>query len=132
MKLRERINKDYITAFKNKDNTAKSILSVVKSEIQTNEKNNNVELSDDEVIKILNKMAKSLKETISFGDDQAKLELEVIESYLPKQMTKDEIVDKVKEIISNGSVNMGQVMKEFASLQADKKIVSEVVRELLK
>ena len=68
MTLKEKINSDFMTAFKSKNVVAKSILSVVKGEIQTVEKNVGVDnLSDAEVIKILTKTVKSLKETISMS-----------------------------------------------------------------
>ena len=140
--IKEQINKDYITAFKSKDTVAKNLLSVVKGEIQTVEKNSGVEnLSDEEVLKILTKTAKSLKETIKSlapidgkGEDivQACAELAIIECYLPKQMTKEEVIEKVTEIANSGITNIGQIMKEFANLPADKKVVSEVIKEILK
>ena len=76
MTLKEKINADFMTAFKSKNVVTKSILSVVKGEIQTVEKNIGVDsLSDDEVIKILTKTVKSLKETISMtGDEKSKME----------------------------------------------------------
>jgi uncharacterized protein YqeY len=134
MKLKELISKDYITAFKEKNVVAKNLLSVVKGEIQTIEKNIGTDcLSDEEVLKILNKTAKSLKEVIAnSGDTESKLQLEIVESYLPKQLSKDEIVAKVNEIVASGVTNIGLIMKEFATLPADKKIVSEVVKEKLK
>lgn len=133
MKLKEKINKDYITALKEKNTISKGLLSVIKGEIQTAEKGKNAtEVTDRDVIKILNKTAKSLKETISFGGEQAKIELGIVESYLPTQMTREEITTKVTEVFNSGSTNMGAIMKEFAELPADRKIVSEVARELLK
>lgn len=133
MKLKEKINTDFINAMKSKDTVTKSLLSVIKGEIQTIEKNiGSSDLSDEEVTKILNKTAKSLKETISLsGDEKSKMELVIVESYLPKQMTKEEIAVKVKELIEGGANNIGAVMKEFATLPADKKIVGEVIREML-
>ena len=133
MTLKERVNADYLKAFKEKNTVAKNLLSVVKGEIQTIEKNTgSASLSDEEVIKILNKTAKSLKETINAGGEQAKLELEIVESYLPKQMSKEEITTKVKELVGAGVTNIGAIMKEFATLPADKKVVSEVVKEVMK
>ena len=139
--IKEQINKDYMTAFKAKDTVAKNLLSVIKGEIQTVEKNTGVEnLSDEDVLKILTKASKSLKETIKSlapidgkSEDivQACAELAIIESYLPKQMTKLEIESKVDELLSNGITQIGQVMKEFAQLPVDKKIVSEVVKTKL-
>jgi uncharacterized protein YqeY len=131
--LREQINTDYMSAFRSKNAVVKNLLSVVKGEIQTIEKNTGVDsLSDEEVLKILAKTAKSLREMVSSGSEQAKVELEVIESYMPKQMSKDEIVNKVSDLINSGVTQMGAIMKEFASLPADKKMVSEVVKELVK
>jgi uncharacterized protein YqeY len=140
--LKEKINTDYIKAFKEKDILQKNLLSVVKGEIQTIEKNiGSNSLSDDEVIKILNKTAKSLNETmveLSNMDGQGERLLKVtqersiIQKYLPTQMTKEDIAKKVNEIINSGITNIGGIMKEFTGLQADRKIVSEVTREILK
>jgi uncharacterized protein YqeY len=140
--IKEQINKDYITAFKNKNTVAKNLLSVVKGEIQTQEKNTGVEnLSDEDVLKILNKTAKSLNETIKSlapvdgkGEDlvQAVAELAIIQGYLPKQMSKEEVADKVTELVNSGITQIGDIMKEFSNLPADKKMVSEVIKELVK
>ena len=74
MTLKEKINADFMTAFKSKNMVAKSILSVVKGEIQTVEKNiGSDNLSDVEVTKILTKTVKSLKETISLNNKQLPL-----------------------------------------------------------
>jgi uncharacterized protein YqeY len=142
--IKEQINKDYMTAFKAKNTVAKNLLSVVKGEIQTIEKNTGVEnMSDEDVLKILQKSAKSLRETISslektqtgmyFSNDlvSAREELTIIESYLPKQMSKEEVTTKVTELKDAGVTNIGAIMKEFASLPADKKMVSEVIKEVI-
>jgi uncharacterized protein YqeY len=130
--LKEQINKDYMTAFKNKDVVSKNLLSVIKGEIQTLEKNTNVEnLSDEEVTKILNKSVKSLKEMVLSGSVQSKIELTILESYLPKQMTREEVTQKVTELLNSGITQLGSIMKEFSTLPVDKKMVSEVVKELI-
>lgn len=132
MKIRKKINKDFLKAFKEKNKVAKNLLSVVKSEIQTTEKNLGSELSDSESIKILNKMAKSLKESISNSDDKdLKVELNIIKDYLPKQMSEDEIKEKINSLSENGAKNMGDFMKAFSNLQVDRKLVNKLVREKL-
>jgi uncharacterized protein YqeY len=132
MSLKEKISKDFVKAFKEKDVLRKSLLSTVKGEIQTIEKNQGVEtLSDEEVLKILNKFAKSLKENVSLGDENSKQELVIIQEYLPQEMSNSEIETKVSELIGNGFSNIGQIMKEFADLQADKKVVSQIARQML-
>ena len=130
--LKTKISADYLAAFKGGDSTRKSILSVVKGEIQTKEKNLAVaDLSDEEVTKILLKTQKSLKETISLsGDQKSKDELTIIEEYLPKEMTRDEIEAKVREVIGDGPVNIGLVMKAFAGLPVDRTLVSQVCQQI--
>lgn len=142
MTLKEKVNADYMKAFKEKNTVEKNLLSVVKSEITTIEKNTSVEnLSDADVIKILNKTAKSLNETIKAlspidgkGEDlvQACAELAIIQCYLPTLMSKEEVTTKVNELVTSGITQIGAIMKEFATLPADKKMVSEVLKEVIK
>ena len=101
--------------------------------MQTIEKNIIVDnLSDDEVTKLLNRFAKNLKENISMANDEkSKLELEIIESYLPKEMTTEEAQEKINSLIASGVNNMGLLMKEFAKDQIDKKMVSEMIKKSL-
>jgi uncharacterized protein YqeY len=133
MNLKEQISKDYMTAFKERNVVAKNLLSVVKGEIQTIEKNTGVDcLSDAEVIKILNKTAKSLKEVIATsGDAESKTQLEMVEALLPAAMTREDVVVKVSALVASGITNVGGIMKEFATLQVDRKVVSEVIKEVL-
>jgi uncharacterized protein YqeY len=141
MTLKERISADYMTAFKAKDSVAKNLLSVIKGEIQTIEKNTGIEnMSDEDVTKILNKTVKSLNETIKSlapvdgkGEDivQAVVELAILQGYLPKQMSKDEITQKIVELKANGVTNIGAIMKEFANEPVDRKVVSEVIKEVI-
>jgi uncharacterized protein YqeY len=138
MTLKEKINKDYIEAFKSKNTLAKNLLSVIKGEIQTIEKNTGAEnLSDEDVIKILNKTLKSLKETFKSlssdetGDNLIKISVEIgiVESYLPTQLSVEEIQSKIDALVMSGVKNLGMIMKEFNSLPADKKIVSELAKK---
>ena len=139
--IKEKVNADYIQAFKEKNTVKKNLLSVVKSEITTIEKNISVEnLSDSEVTKILNKTAKSLNETIKsltstdYGESlvQACVELAIIQCYLPTLMSKEEVDAKVNELVLSGITQIGSIMKEFATLPADKKMVSESIKEIVK
>jgi len=141
MTLKEQINKNYIEAFKSKNVVEKNLLSVIKGEIQTVEKNTGVEnLQDEDVIKILNKFVKSLKETLKSlspvdgnGENlvQTAVELAIVECYLPKQLSVEEIQVKIDALVASGVNNLGQIMKEFNSLPVDKKIVSEIAKKSL-
>lgn len=139
MNLKTKINADYISAFKNKDVVTKNLLSVIKGECQTFEKNNGIDnISDDEVTKILNKNIKSLKETIllmneSTSKELTKKELEILESYLPKQMTEEEIRVKIIELNENGEANnIAEVMRIFGKLPADRSLVASTFNSLKK
>ena len=133
MLLKETINADFMKAFKAKKMELKSFLGTLKGEIQTAEKNSMVEnLSDEEVIKILNKFAKNCKENIRLANDEkSKVELVVIESYLPKQLSSEEIQSKIESLVASGVKNIGQIKKEFSALPSDKKIVSEMAKKAL-
>ena len=130
--LKEKINKDFMTAFKARS-ASKTLLGTLKSEIQAQEKNEQVDnLSDEEVTKILLKFAKGVKQNLTLVDDEStRNELVIIESYLPKQMSREEIQAKIDEIVAGGASNIGQVMGQFAKLDADKKLVSELARKSL-
>lgn len=134
MNLKQKINNDYLTAFKAKDTITKNLLSVVKTEIQIKEKELMIsDLNDVDIVKILNKISKSIKETIekSKENEDLKKEFSIIENYLPKQMTEDEITLKVMELYESGFRNIGEFMKEFSNYQVDKKIVSKIVNNKL-
>jgi uncharacterized protein YqeY len=133
--LREQIYADYMTAFKERDTVKKNLLSVIKGEIQTLEKNLGVDsLADDEVIKILNKVAKSLREVLVTDNakilNDVQVELDIIKEYLPEQMTETEIKSKIIELIANGAGNVAEIMRAFATLPADRKQVSQIYQTL--
>jgi hypothetical protein len=129
MTLKEQISRDFLVAFKQKL-PSKTLLTTLKGEIQTAEKNLKSEISDEEVIKILNKFAKNLKETLKLKDSEdLRDELAIIESYLPKLMSEEEIQLKINELLGKGITNLGLIMKEFSTLPVDKKLVSELVKK---
>lgn len=141
--LKQKIEMQFMQALRSKDAVTKNLLSVLKGEIQTIEKNiGSSDLSDEDVMKVITKTVKSLNETISLllksdkGNSdamrKANQELDILKEYLPKQMTKEEITIKVTELFNSGISNIGAIMKEFSSLPADKKVVSETIKEVIK
>ena len=141
MTIEKRIETEFLTAFKAKNMQLKNFLGTIKGEMQTLKKNLMVDsLSDEESIKLLTKFSKNTKETISLLEkDQsmyaspaliaARFELNVLESYLPKQMSEAEISEKLDQLLTHGFNSIAQIMKEFAQLPADKKVVSELARK---
>ena len=103
--LFDTLNEDHIKAFKARDKVRKEILSSVisKCKYKKVEKNASGELTDEDVIKIIEKTVKELDEEIlSFSNagenykdrvETLKSQKEIIKVYLPKQLTESEIID---------------------------------------
>ncbi len=149
MTLKEQILKDFMTAFKEKDMVTKNTLSMVKSEISNAEidlGSREDGLKDEDTLKVLKKMVKQRKDSIKQFEDggneemaeSEREELEVLEKYLPEQMSAEDIKVKVEEVIkkvgAEGPSDLGKVMgatmKELGA-EADGNVVREVASELL-
>jgi uncharacterized protein YqeY len=133
MTLKEKINADFMIAFKAKDMDRKNFLGVVKGEIQNEEgrKIGRTVSSDDMVITILRKMEKSLTQT---NTPESLGELEYIKPYLPQLMSEDQIRVILGGYKSDGLNNMGALMgafnKEHKGL-ANNSLVSAIIKEML-
>lgn len=118
MKLQEAIKKDLSLAMKAKDDVKKETLRVVIGEFN---RMGVKELSDEEVIKILKKLIKSEKEVLEKkGESEVNDYIKIIESYLPKLATEEEITSWIKEHVDfskfkNKMQAMGMIMKHFGS-----------------
>ena len=138
------INSDLKEALKNKNTLKLSVLRMVKSKVLY--VNARGDLPENEILKIINKYAKEIKETISETKKvgrleeakQAEIELKIVNEYLPKQLTDEEIKALIKQSIeetkAGGMKDMGKVMKAvLAKAPAiDGKVASQMVREALK
>ncbi len=130
MLLKDKINQDFLLAFKNKEMDKKNFLTVVKGEIQNEEGRTGI-ASDETVITILKKLEKSLKQT---NTPESLKELEYIKPYLPVMMDEDKIREIIVQFKNQGLNNMGQMMGEFNKNykgMADNNLVSKIVKELL-
>lgn len=148
MSLKAQIEADIKSAMLAKDKDRLRALRSIKSLILLAETDKGAkgELSEDDELKLLTKAAKQRRESAEVYKNQNRTDLEevelgelsVIESYLPKQLTEEEILEKLKEIISEtgaqGPQDMGKVMgaatKSLAG-QADGKVISVLVKSLL-
>lgn len=131
--LKQKINTDFLIAFKAKETSKKNFLGFIKSEIQQLEKNLVVtDLSDADVTEILNKILKNLKINLAEKEDNdIRTQLEIVESYLPKFMSRDDVQLEVRALIEGGANNIGAIMKAFAGKTVDKKMLSQIVQEQL-
>ena len=148
MDLFERVSADIKAAMLAKDKVRLETLRGIKKEFleAKTAKGADGELSDDTAIRIMTKMAKQRRETAEIYSSQNRPELAqnelaeavVIEEYLPRQLSEEELVAELKKIIeqtgATSAKEMGKVMgvasKALAG-RADGKAISAKVKELL-
>lgn len=134
------LEKDNITALKNKDKTARAVLSVVINKYRVNAielKAQGKEATDTDLIRVINKVVKELEEEKAGYEKLGRVEdvnninaqKAIIEKYLPKLMSEDEIR---KVIASLEDKSMPSVMKHFKANydgKVDMSLVSKIARE---
>jgi len=148
MSLKEQIDADIKKTMLAKNKEELEALRSIKSLIllAETEKGSSPEISSETEKKLLMKAAKQRKESAEIFlaqnrkdlADRELLQLDVINRYLPKQLSEEEIksvlVDLIKEVGATGPQDMGKVMgsatKKLAG-QADGKMISELVKKLL-
>jgi uncharacterized protein YqeY len=148
MSLVEKVNASIKEAMLAKQEGRLRGLRAIKSAIlmAQSEKGATENLSTEKEIQVLTKLAKQRRESLEIFEKEnradlaakEKEELEVIEAYLPKQMSADEVIEFLKPIIeqvgAKSAADMGKVMgvasKQLAG-KADGKMVSEMVKQLL-
>ena len=128
--------------FKN-DNFTRDCLRMIVSDIknQTVNANPQKEITDDVCLKILQKSAKTHKDSIEQFKSAGRVELaereeeelKIIESFLPKMLSDDETRTIIENILTNVEAtkkNMGIIMKQLPN-EVDKKIASKILNSLL-
>ena len=146
MTLSERINNDLKVAMNSIDSFRLSVIRMVKGAMQLAKPNPREELTDDDVITVISKQIKmrndSIKEFEAAGRsdlvEQNKREIEVLNTYMPKQLSEEElteIIDKVfEEVKPTSQKDMGLIMKNISPLvkgKADMSLVNKLVKERL-
>lgn len=148
MSIKEQLTADIQTAMKNRDEIRLTTLRGVLGEIQNQEKlgKSAREFNDQEVLSVLTKQAKQRRESALIYKDAGQYdrfqresaEAEIIESYLPTQLTEDEVAALVDAEVQNQGVttmrDMGKVVKAVlakAEGRTDGKTVSTLVKARL-
>ncbi len=146
MSIKERLMQDLKEAMKEKDTVKKNAVTMIRAGILQYEKDNLTELDDDGIIEIISKQLKQRKDSLeefvkAQRDDlitQAKTEIEILESYLPEQLTYEEVKEIVAEAINRlGVTELKQMKLIMADVlpkvkgRADGKAVNEAVKELI-
>ena len=143
MTLSERINNDLKEAMKSKDSFRLSVIRMVKGAMHLAKPNPREELTDDDVITVISKQIKmrndSIKEFEAAGRsdlvEQNKREIEVLNTYMPKQLSEEElteIIDKVfEEVKPTSQKDMGLIMKKTSG-KVNPGVTNMVLNEELK
>lgn len=144
--LKEKLMEDLKVSMREKNNLRKNTIQMVRAAILQIEKDKGIEVDDNKILEIIAKEVKSKKDALVDFErggrqdliDQTNGEIAILQEYLPKQLSHDELVEKVKEAIAKVGAtsikDMGAVMKEAKAQigpAADGKSINEVVKELL-
>ena len=144
--LKEKLNNDLKQAMRGGDTVRRSIIRLVLASIKNAEIAKKAELEDSDILGIIAKEARQHQESIDAfkqGNRQdliarEEAEMAILQEYLPKQMTRDEIIAEarrtIEEVGAQGPGDKGKVMpKLIAQLKgrADGREINTVVTELL-
>lgn len=144
MSLEKQIYSDMVNAMKSQDTIKRETLRLLLSEIKREYIDaKRKELTDTDVIKIIKSGLKKRQEALDLfrqGDRQdlvskTEVEIKILEVYLPKQLSREELEKIVTEAISTIGKNQGMIMKEIMSKyssQVDGKTVQQIVSKLTK
>ena len=144
--LKTRINEDVKNAMRAKDKARLGTLRLITAAIKQKEVDERIEPNDDQVVAILEKMLKQRKDSIEQFEkagrnelaDQEKSEIEIIQVYMPEQLSDDETEQLIKDAIASSGAesmkDMGKVMgilKPQLAGRADMGAVSGKIKALL-
>ena len=144
--LKERLLDDLKIAMKEKNVNRKNTVQMVRAAILQVEKDKQIELNEDQILEVIAKEFKKRNDSLADYEksgredliEQIKEEMAVLEEYLPKKLSEEELTEKIKVIISEVEAtsmkDMGKVMKaakEQLGVTADGKMINEIVKKIL-
>ena len=146
MSLKARIKDEMKEAMKAKDKQRLAVIRLIQSEIKRIEVDERIEIDDERLLTVLDKMCKQRRDSVKQYEDagrtelaeQEKYEITVIQEYLPAQLSEDELAALIEETISAtgaaGMQDMGKVMgvlKAKVQGRADMTAVSQLIKAKL-
>lgn len=142
----ETLKSDIVAAMKEKNTLKLQTLRGVKGEVDLEHINKKVEITDELIINVLSHQIKTRKESIKEFEkgnrqdliDKTNLEIELLQTYLPKQLDQEEIISLIDEVFDKvkptSNKDMGLIMRELTPLvkgKADMSLVSSLIKEKL-
>ncbi len=146
MSLKDQLNQDLKTALKAGDEPRKNTVRLLLAAIKQIEVDRRTTLTEDELLAVLQKEAKSRRESLADAQAAGRADLAAdyaadlaqIEAYLPQALTREELLALARAAIAEAGATdlkqLGAVMKTLTPRtkgRADGKLVNEIVRELL-
>ena len=144
--LKEKLMEDLKEAMRSKNEIKKNTVQMVRAAILQIEKDKGIQVEDDRILEIIAKEVKTKRDAIKDFEkaerqdliDQTNQEIEVLQQYLPKQLSREEIKVELEKIIAEiGATtmkDMGAIMKEAKAkmgASADGKTINEVAKEIM-
>ena len=144
--LKKRITGDMKSAMKAKDKQALKAVRMILEAIKQKEIDERIELNDAQVMTVIQKMVKQRKDSISQFSDAGRTdlveieeaELEIINNYMPEQLSDEEVASVVDKAINDSGANsmkdMGKLMGMLKSRlqgKADMSTVSQLIKSRL-
>lgn len=144
--FKEKLMEDLKVSMRNKDEIRKNTVQMVRAAILQIEKDKGIQVEDDKILEIIAKEVKSKKDALKDFEkagredliNQTNQEITVLQEYLPKQLSREEIKAELEKIIAEiGATtmkDMGAIMKEAKAemgASADGKTINEVAKEIM-
>jgi uncharacterized protein YqeY len=142
MILKTKIQENLTLALKEKNSATTLVYRNILAKITEFEKaNSNKVVNDDEVLKVVEKLAKQREESIKLFKEGGRLdlaekeesELNLLKSFLPTKFTEQETKEIILELIDSGCNTMALLMKQLNNYgnKLDKKLASEIIKTLI-
>ena len=144
--LKEKLMEDLKESMKNKDVIRKNTVQMLRAAILQIEKDKGIEVEDNKILEIIAKEVKTKKDAVKDFEkaerqdliEQTNQEIAILQEYLPKQLSKEEIKVELEKIIAEigatSMKDMGEIMKAAKAkmgASADGKTINEVAKEIM-
>lgn len=146
MNLSERLSEDMKQAMRTKDKVRLSVIRMVRAAMKNQEIESGTTLTDDEILALIQKELKQRRDSLQAFEsagrtdlvDEVKVEIDVLTTYLPAQMSEDALRQLAQDIIrdtgATSKAEMGKVMGQLMPKirgRADGKLAQSIVQSLL-
>jgi uncharacterized protein len=144
--IAERLVSDLGTAMREKDAQRRDVLRYLRSEVKNAEIEKGRELTDDEVLQVIQRQIKQRRESIEQFEkgnrqdlvDAENAQITILEGYLPPQLSQEELEQMAGDIAAQldlaGARDMGKLMgplRELVGSRAEGRAISDAAREIL-